>query len=45
MYYETSWDLDGFWLVFCSYRGDARNSISLWVQFRELSNSKVEEIR
>ena len=24
---------------------DARNSISLWVQFRGLSNSKVEEIR
>ncbi|RHT00076.1 hypothetical protein DW903_14625 [Ruminococcus sp. AM42-10AC] len=27
MYYETSWDLDGFWLVFCSYRGDARNDL------------------
>ena len=39
----------GTWMgvlaCFLFYRGDARNSISLWVQFRELSNSKVEEIR
>lgn len=28
-----------FWLVFCYSRRDARSSISLWVQFRGLSNA------
>ena len=37
---------EGFGLFFCCKEGgDARSSISLQVQFRGLSNSKVEKIR